>query len=212
MCVRGHAHSRSAWAENIANVWLPYTYGKTSKCHNFNSERRESTIPAVKFLVLIHSVCTYTNHVLKCSQIPHNWLIFFYYLVFVTRDRHTKQKKKKKLSRNHHRVVTFKAIYKHMGNTVGAITLILRRESKFFQVKVLVFLGFFFHSVCTYKNYGLKCFLESCESHYLMFFPTLIVCNFLVSKNFKIFGGYRYRAERRLYHQCHRTEPLERIS
>ena len=27
--------SRSAWAENIANAWLPYTtYGKTSKGHN----------------------------------------------------------------------------------------------------------------------------------------------------------------------------------
>ena len=31
--------SRSAWAENIANAWLPIqTYGKTSKGHNFNSK------------------------------------------------------------------------------------------------------------------------------------------------------------------------------
>ena len=25
LCARDHAHSRSAWAENVANVWLPYT-------------------------------------------------------------------------------------------------------------------------------------------------------------------------------------------
>ena len=36
------------------------------------------------------------------------------------------------------------SLYKHMGNTLGAITLILRSESKFFQVKVLVFFCFFF--------------------------------------------------------------------
>ena len=33
--------SRSAWAENIANAWLPIqTYWKTSKGHNFNSKVR----------------------------------------------------------------------------------------------------------------------------------------------------------------------------
>ena len=31
--------SRSAWAENIANAWLPYTnIWETSKAHNFNSK------------------------------------------------------------------------------------------------------------------------------------------------------------------------------
>ena len=25
ICARDHAHSHSVWAENIANVWLPYT-------------------------------------------------------------------------------------------------------------------------------------------------------------------------------------------
>ena len=31
--------SRSAWAENIANAWLPIqTYGATSKGRNFNSK------------------------------------------------------------------------------------------------------------------------------------------------------------------------------
>ena len=31
--------SRSAWAENIANAWLPIqTYGETSKGRNFNSK------------------------------------------------------------------------------------------------------------------------------------------------------------------------------
>ena len=63
------AHSHIAWAENIANVWLPIqTYGKTSKCL---IQRCESTIPTIKLLVLIHSACPYTNHVLKCSQTLH---------------------------------------------------------------------------------------------------------------------------------------------
>ena len=38
--VRAWPHpSRSAWAENIANAWLPIqTYGETSKGRNFNSK------------------------------------------------------------------------------------------------------------------------------------------------------------------------------
>ena len=58
------------------------------------------------------------------------------------------------------------SLYKHMGNTLGAITLILRCESKFFQVKFLVFI----HSACLYTNHGLKCFPESYELHSLIFF------------------------------------------
>ena len=39
ICARDHAHSHSTWAENTANVWLPYTnMWETPKCHNFNSE------------------------------------------------------------------------------------------------------------------------------------------------------------------------------
>ena len=40
-------------------------------------------------------------------------------------------------------------LYKHMGKLQRAITLILRRESKFFQVKSLVLT----HSACPCKNY-----------------------------------------------------------
>ena len=44
-------------------------------------------------------------------------------------------------------------LYKHMGKLQRAITLILRRESKFFQVKSLVST----HSACPCKNYPPKC-------------------------------------------------------
>ena len=57
-----------------------------------------------------------------------------------------------------------------MGNTLGGITSIRRCESKF-RSKF-----FFFFSILrahNYKNYGLQCFLESCELHYL-------VCNLLL--------------------------------
>ena len=50
--------------------------------------------------------------------------------------------------------------------------LILRHESKFFQVKLLVFI----HSACSCTNCGLKCFPESCELHHLNFL--FFFCNF----------------------------------
>ena len=54
---------------------------------------------------------------------------------------------------------------------ISAITLILRRESKFFQVKFLVFI----HSACSYKNYALK---YSQNPHELYsFFSIYLVCN-----------------------------------
>ena len=50
--------SRSAWAENIANAWLPIqTYGITSKGHNFNS-RCESNVIS---LVSTHCACPCKN-------------------------------------------------------------------------------------------------------------------------------------------------------
>ena len=44
-------------------------------------------------------------------------------------------------------------LYKHMENTLGAIALILRRESKIPSVKLVVLL----HSACPSKNYAPKC-------------------------------------------------------
>ena len=52
-----------AWAENIANAWLPIQiYGDTSKSHNFNSK--------VKSLVSTHSACPCKNYLPRCSQPP----------------------------------------------------------------------------------------------------------------------------------------------
>ena len=53
-------------------------------------------------------------------------------------------------------------LYKHMGKLQRAITLILRCESKFFQVKSLVLT----HSACPCKNYP-KCSLTPHELDYL---------------------------------------------
>ena len=51
--MRDHAHSRSTWAENIENIWLPRTnMGKLQSAIN-STQRRESTIPAVKCLQFI---------------------------------------------------------------------------------------------------------------------------------------------------------------
>ena len=53
ICARGHAHSRCAWAENMA--FLYKHNGKTSTI----TINCESTIPAVKLLVLIQRQCRY---------------------------------------------------------------------------------------------------------------------------------------------------------
>ena len=47
-------------------------------------QRRESKIPAIKFLVLIHSACPYKNYAPKCSQFPHklDYLIIYLNLFF----------------------------------------------------------------------------------------------------------------------------------
>ena len=94
ICAHGHTHSRNAWAENIANVWLPYTnMGKLQSA--ITLIQRHESIPAVNFLVLIHSACPYKNYVLKCSQ-PNE----LDYLV----------RKTKKLSKIHHSTARFTAL------------------------------------------------------------------------------------------------------
>ena len=57
-------------------------------------------------------------------------------------------------------------LYKHMGKLQRAITLILRCESKFFQVKSLVST----HSACPCKNYPPKCSLTPHELDYLIIY------------------------------------------
>ena len=53
--------------------------------------------------------------------------------------------------------------YKHMGNTLRGITLILRHESR---VKLLVLI----HFACRYKNYVLKCSQTPHQLDYKTFF------------------------------------------
>ena len=70
ICARGHVHSRSAWAENIANAWLLLCkHMGTLQSAITLILRLESKFVQVKLLVLIHSVCP-CKHVLKCSQPP----------------------------------------------------------------------------------------------------------------------------------------------
>ena len=79
--------SRSAWAENIANAWLPIqTYGVTSKGRNLIL-RRKSKFPGIKSLVSTHSACPCKNCPPKCSQTLHELdylfkFAFFFYLVY----------------------------------------------------------------------------------------------------------------------------------
>ena len=58
------------------------------------------------------------------------------------------------------------SLYKHMENTLGAITLILRRESKIPSVKLLVLLD----SACPCKNYAPKCSQFPHELNLQLFF------------------------------------------
>ena len=55
-------------------------------------QRRESTIPAIKFLVLIHSACPCKNYALKCSQFLHE-LFFLSTQCVISNNHHTKLKK-----------------------------------------------------------------------------------------------------------------------
>ena len=91
--------SRSAWAENIANAWLPIqTWEKLQRAVT-SFLRCESKFFQVKSLVSTHSVCPCKNYVPKYSQTPHE--LDYLVISLFTRSGHTKQKK---LSRNHHTV------------------------------------------------------------------------------------------------------------
>ena len=46
-------------------------------------QRRESTIPTIKFLDFIHSTCPYKNYVPKCSQFLHKLIIYFFFFYLV---------------------------------------------------------------------------------------------------------------------------------
>ena len=62
------------------------------------------------------------------------------------------------------------SLYKHMGKLQRAVTLILRRESKFSHVKSHVLT----HSACRCKNYLPKCsqFLQTFFAQEIFFFST----------------------------------------
>ena len=104
VCARSHAHSRSTWAENIADAWLPVrTYGKHSRGHNFNSKAwiKKNWLHILKFTSILHPHIKLWPESFPCLHSTDFFSTF-------SRDRHTKQEKKS--SRNHHRVVTFKAL------------------------------------------------------------------------------------------------------
>ena len=60
--------SRSAWAENIANAWLPHM-GELQRAITLIL-RRESKFPKVKSLVSTHSACPCKRYLPKCSPTP----------------------------------------------------------------------------------------------------------------------------------------------
>ena len=68
------------------------------------------------------------------------------------------------------------SLYKHMGKLQRAVTLILRRESKFSHVKSRVLT----HSACRCKNYLPKCsqFLQTFFAQEIFFFFFYLVFNF----------------------------------
>ena len=63
-------------------------------------QRRESTIPAIKFLVFIHSARPYKNYVPKCSQFLHELIIYFFFFYLVCNKR-ADTLSKKKMSGSH---------------------------------------------------------------------------------------------------------------
>ena len=75
---KGHHVHMCAWAEYIANVWLPYTnMGKLPSATTLIL--RHESIPAVSF----DSFCV-PNYILQCSQFLHelHYLNFFFKQVF----------------------------------------------------------------------------------------------------------------------------------
>ena len=77
LCARGHTHSRGKHCKRMASRYKHM--GKLQSAITL-IQRRESTIPAIKLLVLIRSAYSYKNHGPKCSQKPHE--LFSFYLLF----------------------------------------------------------------------------------------------------------------------------------
>ena len=79
-CAHRHAHSHSMWAETSRTHGFPIqTYGKLQSAITL-IQRHESTIPAIKILVYIHSACPYKK---LCPEVLPNPLLFnfFFFLV-----------------------------------------------------------------------------------------------------------------------------------
>ena len=104
-----NAHSRNAWARNIANAWLPCTnIWETLQRAITLILRCESKIRLYHFLVLTHSVCPYKKYCLKCFprlQTLYFYLvcnlsdmlfralnIFFFPILFFKKEPHRKKK------------------------------------------------------------------------------------------------------------------------
>ena len=91
MCARGHAYSRSAWAENIANAWLPYTNMENTLGGISLIRRCQSKIRNDHFSMLV----------LFCVPIQSSWsqvlpraptIILDFFLFFFKLQPHTKIK------------------------------------------------------------------------------------------------------------------------
>ena len=93
ICARGHAHSRSAWTENIADVWLTYTnIWETLQSVTTLMEWCESKFRLHHFCMLIKVPFIK----IMASNAPQSSNSYF-----SSRSRQTKQEKKK-LSGYHH--------------------------------------------------------------------------------------------------------------
>ena len=80
----GHAPHEASGRKTLQMHGFPIQmYGKTSKCHNFNSKVLNQNSFKSTFLVPTHSACPCKNYAAKCSQKPYYPGNYYFFQVYI---------------------------------------------------------------------------------------------------------------------------------